>query len=77
MSRESIRENTRIYRARHYGTILPFASRAQSAVDVPDDIERRDTHEPCFKCGAAGECRHGARVSAARTLAGVADWGSM
>ena len=26
---------------------------------VPEDIERAETHEPCFYCGIArGPCRH-------------------
>lgn len=28
-------------------------------ITVPDDIERRSVHEPCFYCGTAlGLCRH-------------------
>lgn len=28
-------------------------------IDVPDNVERRSVHEPCFMCGTAhGLCRH-------------------
>jgi len=25
---------------------------------VPENIERRDVHVPCFACGSAGACKH-------------------
>ena len=27
-------------------------------VTVPENVERREVHEPCFACGVAGGCRH-------------------
>lgn len=27
-------------------------------VDVPPDVRRIEEHAPCFRCGAAGSCKH-------------------
>lgn len=28
------------------------------AVSIPENVERRESHEPCFACGVADGCRH-------------------
>jgi hypothetical protein len=46
----------RRYRERHF--VNPSGLQVVT-VDIPDDVERRDTHVPCFMCGEArGPCRH-------------------
>lgn len=25
---------------------------------IPEDVERRDVHSPCFNCESRGPCRH-------------------
>lgn len=27
-------------------------------VHVPENVERRDVHSPCFRCESRGGCRH-------------------
>ena len=49
------REYQREYYARQYSAGL---DRRGPIVQVPDDIERLEHHEPCFLCGSARGCRH-------------------
>jgi hypothetical protein len=45
----------RRYRERHF--VNPSGLQVVT-VDIPDDVERREVHAPCFCCGARGACRH-------------------
>jgi hypothetical protein len=45
----------RRYRERHF--VNPSGLQVVT-VDIPDDVERREVHTPCFCCGARGACRH-------------------
>jgi hypothetical protein len=54
---EAQRRNKRREYARHYKS--PGARIASHVMRVPDDVERRDNHDPCWYCGqAVGPCKH-------------------
>lgn len=55
MSKAS-KEWSRAYYRDHYST--PSVHQSNQRVVPPADIERREFHEPCFKCGDRGGCRH-------------------
>jgi hypothetical protein len=49
----------REYRERNY--LNPNSSKHEVVnVTAPEDVERRDAHEPCFKCGVRADvpCKH-------------------
>lgn len=50
----------RRYRERYYNATFEPGVRSQPTnVTVPDDIERVEHSEPCFRCGIArGPCKH-------------------
>ena len=56
---ESDRRAAKRYRERHYRHPQPFAQTVVNII-VPEDVERREEHAPCFKCGVRADiaCRH-------------------
>jgi hypothetical protein len=45
------------YRKRwHTGN--PSNNLVSHVLTVPEDVERRESHEPCFMCGVRRGCRH-------------------
>ena len=54
------RQNRRKY-DRNYKATFPFGVRKRGErLEIPDDVERREEHAPCFKCGVRADipCRH-------------------
>lgn len=50
------RRSEKAYRERHYSEASSLLCVVN--IDVPENIERRESHEPCFKCGDRDGCRH-------------------
>jgi hypothetical protein len=58
MTTESLESRRRRYDRDSKATINRSAISYISRIDIPEDVERREFHAPCFRCGDRGECRH-------------------
>jgi hypothetical protein len=54
----SAQARRRFYARHHQSDTRAAIGIASHVVRIPENVERRETHVPCFKCESRGGCRH-------------------